>query len=288
MNLNNSIFAEQSPFAELIIEQKKPETSKFQESTKRLYSYYDGTPLTVVPVDNYTITNLPDTIAQIPKNSIFDQIKSINPDDPDFRFVKISTIRESVDLKPSVMPQFTNLTVAKQTNDNSSNKIPLQRRNIFVDDLRILNVADDPELSFNTLGETLEDPRFENLTLPLEIASLNSELLPQIVKCISSTNTDISNENQTEPVTENVKDIIKYISRKAGVDDATLSAVLSGKNTSKNEKTITVHVIKQFIQNQYKDDEIPRLSDLTKDTIADVIKTFVTTYKLNEEETSSS
>nr|WDA64596.1 hypothetical protein PIFADJLK_00026 [Oryctes rhinoceros nudivirus] len=94
MNSSASLLAEQSIFAQLLIKKKKTEPTKFQkatENTPSIYKYFTSErPLTSIDSTDYSITNLPDTVAYIPKNSIFKNVILIRSSSPDFRHIPIA------------------------------------------------------------------------------------------------------------------------------------------------------------------------------------------------------
>lgn len=94
MNSSASLLAEQSIFAQLVIKKQTINPTKFQtatESSSSVYHYMTNeTPYTSIDPAEYSITNLPDTTAYIPKNSIFDNIILIQKSSPDYRFVRIA------------------------------------------------------------------------------------------------------------------------------------------------------------------------------------------------------
>lgn len=93
MNYKSLLLAEQSIFAKLVIIKKAVKLTKFQTATLSdgPYEYArDEIPYTNVDPDQYCISNLPDTIAFVPKNSVFDNIILIPKSSPDYRFVKIA------------------------------------------------------------------------------------------------------------------------------------------------------------------------------------------------------
>nr|DBA13075.1 TPA: hypothetical protein [Oryctes rhinoceros nudivirus] len=94
MNSSASLLAEQSIFAQLLIKKKKTEPTKFQKATENtplIYKYFTSErPLTSIDSADYSITNLPDTVAYIPKNSIFKNVILIRSSSPDFRHIPIA------------------------------------------------------------------------------------------------------------------------------------------------------------------------------------------------------
>lgn len=94
MNSSASLLAEQSIFAQLLIKKKKTQPTKFQkatEDTPLIYKYFTNErPLTSIDSADYSITNLPDTVAYVPKNSIFKNVILIRSSSPDFRHIPIA------------------------------------------------------------------------------------------------------------------------------------------------------------------------------------------------------
>lgn len=93
MNYKSLLLAEQSIFAKLVIIKKAVKLTKFQTATlsDAPHEYaHDEIRYTDVDPDQYCISNLPDTIAFVPKNSVFDNIILIPKSSPDYRFVKIA------------------------------------------------------------------------------------------------------------------------------------------------------------------------------------------------------
>lgn len=95
MDFLELLLAEQSPFAELHVAKITPNYKGPQVDTVKLLGYEkdrpDATQLTDVDTSAYSITNLPNTVQYIPENSIFKYILTVREEDPDFRFVQISS-----------------------------------------------------------------------------------------------------------------------------------------------------------------------------------------------------
>lgn len=118
MNTSDSLLAEQSIYAHLIVKKEKTELSKFQKATESETSIYKyepntSTKLTNVDTSQYSIINLPDTISRVPNDSIFSLIKLIRKNSPDFRFVNIA---------PLVNANASNKRIAITTDDDSKIK----------------------------------------------------------------------------------------------------------------------------------------------------------------------
>lgn len=126
MNLSSHLFAEQSIFARLVVRRIPPNITDFQRRTKqddidnndddvklKLYDYYatsDAEPLTKnSDPANYSITSLPDTLAYLPRYSIFDLVRLIDEADQDYRKLYVNSGQELLSLndKPLVMTKAT-------------------------------------------------------------------------------------------------------------------------------------------------------------------------------------
>lgn len=133
MNLSVlNLLAEQSVFAQLVIEKHPPTVSNAQKSSSTLYFPYDiqsTAVLSNIKANEYSITNLPPTIKTLPQKSIFDFIMQISEDSPDFRYVCIDSIQSnntatSLTKLPNTSDEL-NVSL-KQTSDTDSLKPKLE------------------------------------------------------------------------------------------------------------------------------------------------------------------
>lgn len=104
MDIFNRLLAEQTPVVQINVVKLKSELTQFQKAVQPIYTYaYENAArMSEVSAANYSIISLPDTVAYLPSNSIFENIILYNDDFPDFRFVKVapSNISTQVQLKP--------------------------------------------------------------------------------------------------------------------------------------------------------------------------------------------
>lgn len=85
-----TLLAEQSVYAQLVIERRRATVTPQQQKNDGFYkTYLTKDAATNVPASEYSITNLPNTILTLPANSIYDRILFIAKDAPDFRLVPV-------------------------------------------------------------------------------------------------------------------------------------------------------------------------------------------------------
>ena len=129
MNTSDSLYAEQSIFASLVVKKQPPKQTIFQRATLGETSIYNYNfirqqQLTNIDPSIYSIINLPDTIAFIPKCSVFDNILLIRSSSPDYRFIKIASSTSKLDsLKRTSVVSDKDLKVKRFKDDTEKQSI---------------------------------------------------------------------------------------------------------------------------------------------------------------------
>lgn len=121
--------AEFAPFNQLIVERVRPIRTPLQKfiDMNSLFQYdNDGERLTDVDTNLYSIVNLPNTISYVPKNSIYQNIVTLDDQCPDYRFIQVSN-REN-----AIMNDRENIRVVKHKNVKETtalkNKLNMKRK----------------------------------------------------------------------------------------------------------------------------------------------------------------
>lgn len=132
-----SLLAEQTVYAELIVQQRDAKQTLFQKAiyssiinptadeknSQFSYKFKVNNPIT-----GYTITSLPETVPYLPANSIFDYISYIENGDPDVRNVPVQGNRTDALLTGNIKynPTIDENIVPKTTEANTSQELHIR------------------------------------------------------------------------------------------------------------------------------------------------------------------
>ncbi|AQN78578.1 ACH96158.1 unknown protein [Kallithea virus] len=226
MDYSDHLIAEQSVYAYLNVDRQEPQQSRFQESVSQFYKYSknNATQLTNVDPNGFSITNLPDTVAFLPQNSIFNNIMMIRKEDPDFRFVPVSETRDIFE-RNSVPIIVSDATVTMFTP-----KVAAPRQNMFTR-------AFPTDTSLNSARVTnpnnlvYDDPKFVNFTNVSSLSGYN-DLVTRILAIINAPPESTINDRWAS-------ELYGYY----GYDPSEIRSVLNNENQHKNRMTITIRII---------------------------------------------
>lgn len=298
MNLSNIVFAEQSPYATLILEHKRPETNRFQESTRdtniSLLKFHSGDPITTVPAAEWSIVNLPDTVPMLPINTVFDQIDLIHEQSPDFRFVGITTV-PTVIARPKVMPMPKSVCSKRQRQQQqqqqpNSDEACAVRKSMFekrprLPDLPLVsqkpcdnvNGASSSQQS-NDLASantskvqrgTENDSRFSSVEFPLDVTTIDSNFTQASVVVLQGSSTVDNNRTRNQTILN--------ISKLLNIPDPIVQDVLRDKvNMPKNRDTVAAQWVKSFADSSAS--QLQRMNESTDNDIATLILSGINTY----------
>nr|WOJ45331.1 putative gp028-like protein [Apis mellifera nudivirus] len=129
-----TLLAEQSVYAQLIIEHRKASITDQQEYNNDFYRTYKAKDVASQNLANeYSIVNLPNTIVTLPVNSIFDYILFIANDVPDFKIVPVdgkNTSQSNTCSSPSTKVFDPNATIEFS---NTASKLVSNNKPLFAD-----------------------------------------------------------------------------------------------------------------------------------------------------------
>lgn len=293
MELSYSAFAEQSPFSHLVIIKRSTKDTKFQKATDKIYEYYKNAPLTNVPVDNYSITSLADTVKQLPKNSIYDYISIMLENDPDFRYIHVAPINDDMITAPKVVPK---LSVAKSkafirpspipqksmfssesplSNQNASNSSSSVRNN----NININNIVnsgseeDEIEMENVSIANVNQSNGQSKLRIPFAIRDIFPDMISDAMKII-----DTAEDDNAITMTESVDSIIRNIATKAGVNERVVDQIENSYADELTADVLVAYLTKTLINNTNVA-QISRLNDEKINQLALLISTAVSEYK---------
>lgn len=287
MPLSQNILAEQNVYARLVVSRIKPTLTAFQSatiensvSTRPFYSYYGND--TNVPAltsfvnpDIYSITSLPDTVAYLPRNSIFDHLMLITSNDQDYRKLLVTSKFDTFDMSngptiagsnaPSIYTPSTTQAIY-QINQPITTQLftsippefavtPTQKR--FAD---IANV-------------TLADPRFDNITAAniwTKFGSMNLDIMT-IINGNNSNDTSAGDRTSYSPET---------VLQSMGISDDIIAYVKTQTDISAVKKNSSV--IKAYIVLQSIPDNGASLTAAELKNLVSIIDTCVDRYTPNQ------
>lgn len=148
-----NLMAEQSVYAQLVIERRPVEQSRYQQNnTRQSYMRNNTNPASNVDHSAYRIVNMPDTIAYVPKHSIFENIILFHTDFADFRFVPINRVVDGLKTNESI-PSIV-ITNQLQPIDPYVGAQPNRVSSIFTESLGAMPTHSDPVFDGLTGGVT--------------------------------------------------------------------------------------------------------------------------------------
>ncbi|AUQ44002.1 putative gp028-like protein [Esparto virus] len=227
------LIAEQSVYAYLLVEQQISQLTQFQQAVQNIYSYANSgiQPLTNVNPDDYSITNLPNTIAYLPNNSIFKNILLIRSDDPDFRFVKISDEQNIFERmqEPTMISDNNFINLNAQQREHEAQ----QRGNQHAQQPLLIPIGTNTLLTNqpNSTDENYDDPKFNNYS--------SIEQLPNI----NTLEMSINNILRQSPESQNVANWNADLYNTYSFTQNTIANVLDNRNTHKNNITMKIRII---------------------------------------------
>lgn len=267
MSLNLNILAEQNVYARLIVSKIPPRLTGFQKATidnsksaKAIYSYYGNDasvpPLTEnVDVNAYSITSLPDTLAYLPRNSIYDYLMLITSGDQDYRKLYVTSQHDTYDMTngPTLAAKVPSLYTKNVTQAIYQTNPLLSGKPLFASDPPDFAVTPVQSQNIATAINIVPDNRFNDITnsnFGEKFGSLHLELKSIL---------DDSN-NSSEQKRFTVNDVLTAM----GISEDTLAYVKSQplvENLNKNAETITVYTVLQMLNNDgvtISDDQLNR------------------------------
>lgn len=210
MNPSESLFAEHSVFAQLVVVKQRSPLSPFQEATiknngNNLYIYTTTEkPLTDVDANEYSITNLPDTIAYIPKNSQFDNIILIRSSSPDYRFIPIAqTDSMQTALKRISVASDANIKVKRFRNDTKKEPIftttytAIDPKDVGFEEEEADDEDSGSDFNPNPNQENTSKYRIIDLTNYTTKLDFDRMIIPKIIEIVATFGTSNSPVNQS-------------------------------------------------------------------------------------------
>lgn len=243
----NSLIAEHSINAGIVIE-RRPAEQSINQQTMTEYDYQkDGVqPNSNVNHADYRIVNLPDTIAYIPKNSVFENIILFHSSYADFRFVPINRIKDGMKTTDNV--QSVVIGSDLQPVDPYNSIQPARTSSMLTSTLDI--VADQ------------QDPKFANIANVANMDEYNI-MLNTITGLINRNNGNVTDASWIQGVYQQGKISRQYV-----------DAVMATSPGADNASSIEVRLI-ESIKNERHD------ANLTVEIYREVyvvIKNFVLKY----------
>jgi len=256
MDFSDHLIAEQSVYAYLNVDRQSPEQTEFQRSVNTFYKYSKDLyiRLTDVEPNNFSITNLPDTIAFLPQNSIFNNILMIRKEDPDFRFVPVSETRDV--FERNMLPTI----VSDETLTMFAPKADAPRKKMFMSDFPLDTPASLLQ-STNPTNLVYDDPDFSNFR---NVESLNGySTLATAVAGIIQSSPDATIANN-----EWVASLLDLYPINAN----DYRAIISDENSHINRTTITYKIINDLGSisktNRDRDEQFSRIKTLLDEYVA--------------------
>ncbi|KAG8362571.1 GbNV_gp28-like-1 [Fopius arisanus] len=101
----SALYGEQCFLMHLIIKKKPAKVSELQKKNSALYTSFKGdTSITDVDVKDYAITNMPPLFETLPRNTVFDFIRNLTDDCPDYRLTSVDNELETQNHIPHPIP----------------------------------------------------------------------------------------------------------------------------------------------------------------------------------------
>lgn len=259
--------------ASLVVENIGTTLNKTQKDSVNYIQYYDETedpPITALDVKLYSITNLPNNFARVPKHSIFSAITCIPTDTPDMRHVYVNhkesdSVFNRLQVSTNVM-KGSNLNFFNSR--TSSSNTSETKNSIFTNDVPIAS-----RIFQNAVGNLTDSPEFDgiannpqSITKAKMIDVLGDSLHAALLTKIATER--IKTPDETEDiidVTMNVLSNLKHISRK------TIVSTIDNTNTHMNKDTVKIGMIMKFMSSLQTDARHPNeivMNDAIKREIA--------------------
>lgn len=192
-----TLLAEQSIYAQLAIERRKPSITKQQNKNSEFYKTYSPKDKQSQDLaDEYCITNLPNTIVTLPVNSIFDYILYIANDAPDYKLVAVDGTNASQTntctnpntqvFNPNDIIEFSN-TAAKVISNNKplfADVVPKKPPEVVATE----TVTSSPCNNSKQDSDAAYEDVFGNPTT-IQSAEISPELIQSVQMLIESTST---------------------------------------------------------------------------------------------------
>ncbi|AYP97947.1 putative transposase [Mauternbach virus] len=255
MDFSDHLVAEQTIYAYLNVDKQKPEQTTFQRSVDVFYKYSKDlyTKLTDADPAEFSITNLPDTIAFLPQNSIFSNILMIRKEDPDFRFVPISETRDV--FERNMLPTI----VSDETLTMFAPKTETPRKSMFMNTLPSDSPASILQTT-NPLNLVYDDPDFSGLK--------NLEALPNYQTLVSTVRDIV--EQSPESTTNDTW--VASVFALYPINSNDLRTIISNENTHLNRTTIKYRIINSFSTiiktNQDREEQFVEIKNLVDNYVA--------------------
>lgn len=250
MYLDNFL-AEESIFAEILIEHRKVEQTDYQKNIDFIsYMHNTATSKSTVNNEEYRIINMPDTMAYIPKHSIFENIILFHSDYADFRFVPVNRVVDGLTTADNIPAYVIN-------NDIQPVDAPVSKR-------RKVGTS----LITSTLSniQSTADPKFADLNGQVRNISGYNAMVNQIRKLIQKHSQSIKNEDW-------IQDLYRYNK----YSKEFISNVLANESTiGDNFDSLIIRTI-DSIKSLEHDAE---LSSATIDAVYNAIRTLINTYSV--------
>lgn len=295
MSLSTNILAEQSVYARLVVKRIAPVVTPFQNSTEnndntnasRIYEYYALEPnlqqlTTNANTTDFSIITLPDTLAYLPRYSIFDYLLLIVDSDPDYRRLRVTSkynLFDTLTHGPSVTTVRAPTVYSENGTTNALNPVVVrQGQSILMStlpaDLLSRPLAQQPQQNNENADDAANnsvvlglrsndvqiDARYNNLTRE----NIQSELknLSVAVFQISNVAPDAVEDNQSQPAYINELLNIMNVS----MEDRNYAASnLNNEFESwrKNNGTVKAYYVHLTVPNkQYTADQLAQLGTL--------------------------
>lgn len=281
MSLNNSLLAEQSIYARLVVSRIRPNITTFQrntipsdgENSFKLYDYYaldDTENLTnQANTDEYAITSLPDTLAYLPRYSIFDHLMLITDRDQDYRRLFVASDVDSyfaID-GPSVMTTRTPSMLTTTSLTRAINPDNNPREAIFTEKPPSFLLTQRSNVTSFVDGINI-DHRFDGLN-DQNISEQFGNLIVEILNYTSS-------ESQKEPAQLNAR---TSVYRLLGISDEVQQYVMNNDDIEVMRKDATI--VKAYLAKLYVVNDI-NVTDANARGLASLINNAVNEYRMSE------
>ncbi|ATZ81489.1 putative transposase [Drosophila innubila nudivirus] len=256
MDFSDHLIAEQSVYAYLNVDKQSPEQTEFQRSVNTFYKYSKDlyTRLTDIEPNDFSITNLPDTIAFLPQNSIFNNILMIRKEDPDFRFVPISETRDV--FERNMLPTI----VSDETLTMFAPKTDAPRKKMFMNEFPLDTPASLLQ-STNPTNLVYDDPDFSNVR---DVTTLNG------YNALATTVAGII-QSSPDPNVMNNEWVMSLLDLYP-LNSNDYRAIISDENSHINRTTITFKIINELSSirktNRDRDEQFVRIKSLLDEYVA--------------------
>lgn len=261
------LLAEQSIYAQLVIENRPAIVTKQQEKNDSFYNtYLAKDAATNVLVTNYSITNLPNTILTLPTNSIFDRILFIAKTWPDFRLIPIdgngaSQTNNCATITTTTFDPTEKLNMLNVYSGVSSGKIPL-----FVDSVPLKPPSTEAKDSAcMSRSSNIYEDLFGN---PATLQS--SEVSPELMNSIRSILA--SAPPRVDPPEES--DVLRAIFQHMNIDGNLVYSQLQSGNPPANYDTVRLGLLLN-IRRTLGDSFLPHMNDNTVTRMVNTISDYV-------------